>query len=72
MKRFIARYGVPEIVVSDNGTSFKGPEIQNFATNNNITWKFNLQKAPWQGGVFERLIKSVKRCLSKVMMKRTF
>ncbi|XP_066925113.1 uncharacterized protein [Clytia hemisphaerica] len=72
LKRFIARYGVPKLVVSDNGTSFIGPEVRNFATNNDIVWKFNLQKAPWQGGVFERLIKSVKRCLSKVMLKKTF
>ena len=72
LKRFIARYGVPKIVVSDNGTSFIGPEVQNFATNNDIIWKFNLKKAPWQGGVFERLIKSVKRCLSKILLKKTF
>ena len=67
LKRFCSNFGYPEIVVSDNGTSFKGPEVQDFAANNNIKWKFNLEKAPWQGGVFERLIKSVKRCLTKVI-----
>ena len=28
---------------------------------------FNLEKAPWWGGVFERLVKSVKRCLKKTI-----
>ena len=72
LKRFISRYGFPELIVTDNGTSFKGPEVQNFAANNGISWKFDLQKAPWQGGMFERLIKSVKKCLSKVMGTKMF
>ena len=25
-----------------------------------MQWTFNLEKAPWWGGVFERLVKSVK------------
>ena len=29
----------------------------------------NLEKAPWQGDVFERMIKSAKRCLRKAIGK---
>ena len=47
LKRFISRFGIPQIVKSDNGTTFKGPEVHDFVANNGITWKFNLQKAPW-------------------------
>ena len=32
-------------------------------TFNRISWIFNLERAPWWGGVFERLIRSVKQCL---------
>ena len=32
-----------------------------------MKWTFNLEKAPWWGGVFERLVKSVKRCLKKTI-----
>ena len=32
-----------------------------------MEWIFNLEKAPWWGGVFERMIKSVKRCLRKII-----
>ena len=28
---------------------------------------FNLEKAPWWGRVFERMVKSIKRCLRKVV-----
>ena len=32
-------------------------------SNKSITWKFNLSKAPWWGGQFERLIRLTKRTL---------
>ena len=32
-----------------------------------MQWSFNLENAPWWGGVFERMIKSVKRCLRKTI-----
>ena len=32
-----------------------------------VTWKFNLERAPWWGGVFERMVRSMKRCLRKVL-----
>ena len=33
----------------------------------NIKWKFNIEGAPWTGGFFEKLIRSVKRCLNKIL-----
>ena len=33
---------------------------------------FNLEKAPWWGGVFERMIKSTKRCLRKIVGQARF
>ena len=32
-----------------------------------VEWNFNLEKAPWWGGLFERLVKCTKRCLHKMM-----
>ena len=32
-----------------------------------MKWTFNLEKAPWWGGIFERLVRSVKRCLKKTI-----
>ncbi|KAL9967410.1 hypothetical protein ACROYT_G025628 [Oculina patagonica] len=34
---------------------------------NRIDWKFNLEKTPWWGGFYERLIGTAKRCLRKVL-----
>ena len=65
LKRFISRGGCPDNVISDNSSNFVAIETQNFASNLNINWHFNLALALWQGGVFERLIRSVKELLKK-------
>lgn len=53
--------------ISDNGKTFKANELAEFATRNNIVWKFNIARSSWRGGFFERLVKSVKRCLRKIV-----
>ena len=46
---------------------FNDPGVkQNFAMEH-VKWTFNLEKTPWWGGVFARLVKSVKRCLKKTI-----
>ena len=67
IKRLIARYGAHGII-SDNGKAFISEETQDFASCKNIKWRFNIEAAPWQGGFFERMVKSVKRCLKKVLL----
>ena len=75
-KRFTARRGIPSRIVSDNGKTFKSaskliqgvfdePEVKKHFTALRVEWAFNLEKAPWWGGIFERMIKSAKRCLKK-------
>ena len=68
-KRFIARRGYPSMMVSDNGKTFKGNELKAFNAKHGIKWRFNLPKSPWWGGMFERLVRSVKRCLKKTLGK---
>ena len=38
--------------------------VNNFSANHGITWIVNKSDAPWQNGCTERLIRSVKRCLT--------
>ena len=77
-RRFTARRGRPSLVVSDNGRTFKpaareitrifnDPGVKQHFAREHMKWTFNLEKAPWWGGVFERLVKSVKRCLKKTI-----
>ena len=63
LKRFVNSRAGPKIVISDNGKYFISTDVQNFATSSGIYWKFNMESGPWYEGFFERLVKSVKRCL---------
>ena len=69
LQRFMSRRGIPKMFISDNGKTFKANELAEFATRNNISWKFNIERAPRWGGFFERLVKSVKRCLRKIVRR---
>ena len=76
LKRLIARRGRPEKIYSDNGRTFLGAarwiktvmgdeKIQDFLACQEIKWQFNLSRAPWWGGQFERMVWLVKNCLFK-------
>ena len=45
----------------------RADEVLRYLTNNQITWQFIVEKAPWWGRFWERLIRSVKRPLRKVI-----
>ena len=40
-------------------------EVQRYLVGVGVEWQFNLEKAPWWGGIFKRIVKSIKRCLRK-------
>ena len=78
LKRLIARRGRPEKIYSDNGRTFVGAakwlrqvmrdeRLNNFLAETNIRWQFNLSRAPWWGGQFERMVGLVKRALHKTI-----
>ena len=50
-RRFTARRGVPETIVSDNGTQFVAA-----AKELKVQWRFITPYAPWKEGVYERLV----------------
>ena len=74
--RFAARRGFSKMLLSDNARTFKAEnkeptqlfnllEVREFLLNKRVQWRFNLERASWWGGVFERLNQSTKRCLKK-------
>ena len=69
LRRFFSRRGVPTSILSDNGSNFTADETQAFASDHGVHWTFNPPASPWWGGVFERLVRSTKRCIKKVLLK---
>ena len=74
LKRFCARRGVTHRFISDKGKTFKAAAkvIKGIVSDRDLSkvsvkWIFNLAKAPWWGGVFERMVRSTKRCLRKII-----
>ena len=80
LKEFVARRGAPQMMVSDNAKTFiatktwlenlqQDEDLNNYLAAQAIKWRFNLSRAPWWGGFFERLVGIMKSCLSKVVGK---
>ena len=78
LRRFCSRRGTPSLIVSDNAKTFKATskllkklfrtkQVEDFLESRRINWRFNLERAPWMGGMFERMVGSMKRCLRKVL-----
>lgn len=67
LERFIYRRGVPHLVISDNGKTFKGSDFKAFLSQHGISWRFNVPRAPWWGGFFEQMVCSVKHRLKKTL-----
>lgn len=80
-KRFISRRGLCKTIYSDNAKTFvkadnllnhiwnriSKTEILQYFTQNNIVWKFIVPRASWWGGFWERMVRSVKTPLKKVL-----
>ena len=78
LKYLIARRGRPTTVYSDNGSTFvaaakwlkkvrNDERFHTFLCDQSITWRFNVSRAPWWGGHFERLIGLMKSAFYKAV-----
>ncbi|GFX69878.1 integrase catalytic domain-containing protein [Trichonephila clavipes] len=81
LRRFLARRGNCKVIYSDNARTFKAAErelahfanilkdseFQNFVADKGIHWKFIVERAPWWGGFYERLVKTIKDSLRKIL-----
>lgn len=67
----------PALLLSDNAKTFKAAckeirrlcraeEVWRYLADKKISWKFIVEKAPWWGGFWERLVRSIKRPLKEV------
>jgi hypothetical protein len=77
LQKFICRRGRPTTMWSDNGTNFRGAvnafkqldwkTIEEETASKMIKWKFIPPTAAWWGGWWERLIRTMKDLLRKVL-----
>ena len=77
-RRFASRRGLTATIQSDNAKTFqsfskeirkiaRSPEVWKYLTDNRITWNFIVEKEPWWGGYWERLVRSIKSPIKKVI-----
>ncbi|XP_047123010.2 uncharacterized protein LOC105849104 [Hydra vulgaris] len=81
--RMVNRRGLPLEVLTDNGTNFVGgcrelneivndldkDKITNSTADKGIKWHFNASLGPHLGGVFEIMVKAVKRAMTGILEK---
>ena len=82
LKRFSARRGLPAKFISDNRKTFKAAAkylktvfkdaygtVKEYLSGLGTDWMFNVERTPyaWWGGVIERMVRSTKRCLWKLI-----
>ena len=72
IRRFMARRGIPAIIMSDNAKGFESEKKKIVATfgTDGPSWKNIAPLSPWWGGWWERLIGSVKQALRKSIGKK--
>ncbi|XP_068229312.1 LOW QUALITY PROTEIN: uncharacterized protein [Palaemon carinicauda] len=69
IRRFVARRSLPSVIYSDNAKTFVAAryEVQRLYGHLAPKWNFIAPRAPWWGGWWERLIRSVKLALRKTL-----
>ena len=79
LENMMSRRGLAKVVISDNAKTFKKASkeiesiwnhvdsklIQEKTHQKGIEWKFITEKAPWMGGFYERLNRSIKSAFRK-------
>ena len=71
-RRFAARRGLPSTVLSDNALTFKKAEkmLSNIYGSRTPDYQYIAPRSPWRGGIWERLVRSVKSFLRKSLGQR--
>ena len=75
---FITRTTRSKVMISDNASVFKSTatwmknirtseRLLDYLARQDINWRFVRSRSPWRGGMYERLIKDVKKTIYKTL-----
>ena len=65
LKNLFSVFGIPDVIVSDNGSQFMSHIFRSFCSRNNIEQKFSPPYHPQSNGQAERFVDTFKRALLK-------
>ena len=65
LRSLFATHGIPELIISDNGSAFTSAEFQNFAKQNGIRHNTSAPYHPATNGLAERAVQTFKSFLKK-------
>ena len=74
-KEYIAQYGRPKILRTDNGTEYKNKAFKKFCISKEIAREFTVTETPEQNGVAERFNRTVveaARCLIDSKLPKSY
>ncbi|XP_044729366.1 uncharacterized protein K02A2.6-like [Chrysoperla carnea] len=71
LRQVFARFGLPEVLVSDNYSAFESENFQRFIKRNGIEHKSGAPYYPASNGAAENSVKTIKRLLKTALMEST-